>query len=198
METPPVLSNLIAARRVGQHPSGATPFFRTVSANAGSCQPDIGLARESRITLINSLTAKGASIPIGIGEMKMTYDQQIMALLVIGPYNDFISEGGKVWDTLKGVAEANDYVPHMRHVLDAARKATIRVYYALHRRYRPGDYWSWKYIEPNEAWAAQSQRMGWLWQNLGIPLGVRIVVRGIGGCAGTCPEATPLTIPDIR
>ena len=34
-------------------------------------------------------------------------------LVVIDPYNDFISEGGKVWDRLKGVAEANGCVPHM-------------------------------------------------------------------------------------
>jgi ureidoacrylate peracid hydrolase len=35
------------------------------------------------------------------------YDRSTTALLVIDPYNDFISEGGKVWDRLKGVAEAN-------------------------------------------------------------------------------------------
>ena len=38
--------------------------------------------------------------------MKVTYDQQLTALLVIDPYNDFISEGGKVWDRLKPVAES--------------------------------------------------------------------------------------------
>ena len=38
---------------------------------------------------------------------KVTDDKQLTALLVIDPYNDFISEGGKVWDRLKGVAEAN-------------------------------------------------------------------------------------------
>ncbi len=37
----------------------------------------------------------------------LTYDKEITALLVIDPYNDFISEGGKVWDRLKGVAEAS-------------------------------------------------------------------------------------------
>jgi hypothetical protein len=40
--------------------------------------------------------------------MTVTYDKEITALLVIDPYNDFISEGGKVWDRLKAVAEAND------------------------------------------------------------------------------------------
>jgi hypothetical protein len=33
--------------------------------------------------------------------VNMTYNQQLTALLVIDPYNDFISEGGKVWDRLK-------------------------------------------------------------------------------------------------
>jgi hypothetical protein len=70
----------------------------------------------------------------------VTYDNDITGLVVIDPYNDFISEGGKVWDRLKGVAEANQCVPHMRQVLDAARAAGVRVFYALHRRYRRGDY----------------------------------------------------------
>jgi ureidoacrylate peracid hydrolase len=54
------------------------------------------------------------------------YDKQLTALLVIDPYNDFISEGGKVWDRVKGVAEANKCVPDMMQVLDAARKQTSR------------------------------------------------------------------------
>ncbi|MDT5235666.1 MAG: ureidoacrylate peracid hydrolase, partial [Mycobacterium sp.] len=70
----------------------------------------------------------------------VTYAKDITGLVVIDPYNDFISEGGKVWDRLKGVAEANACVPHMLDVLNAARRADIRVFYALHRRYRPGDY----------------------------------------------------------
>jgi hypothetical protein len=51
----------------------------------------------------------------------VTYDKGITVLLVIDPYNDFISEGGKVWDRLKGVAEANNCVPNMLQVLIAPR-----------------------------------------------------------------------------
>ena len=36
----------------------------------------------------------------------------------------------------------------MLRVLNASRKADVRVFYALHRRYRRGDYESWKYIAP--------------------------------------------------
>ena len=36
----------------------------------------------------------------------------------------------------------------MLKVLQAARIAKIPVFYALHHRYRPGDYKSWKYVAP--------------------------------------------------
>ena len=49
----------------------------------------------------------------------VTYDKQLTALLVIDPYNDFIAEGGKVWNRLQAVAEAHRCVPHMVQVLHA-------------------------------------------------------------------------------
>jgi nicotinamidase-related amidase len=92
----------------------------------------------------------------------VTYEKDITGLVVIDPYNDFISEGGKVWDRLKGVAEANECVPHMLDVLNAARRAGIRVFYALHHRYRPGDYETWKYIAPIQraAWSRKTFEYG--------------------------------------
>lgn len=78
----------------------------------------------------------------------LNYTKPLTALLIIDPYNDFISEGGKVWDRLRQVAEANRCVPNMLDLLNAARSAGIRIFYALHRRYRPGDYETWKYISP--------------------------------------------------
>jgi ureidoacrylate peracid hydrolase len=92
----------------------------------------------------------------------VTYDEEITALLVIDPYNDFISEGGKIWDRMKAVAEANNCVPNMLQVLNAARKAGFRVFYALHHRYRPGDYETWKYIAPVQkaAWLRKSFEYG--------------------------------------
>ena len=85
----------------------------------------------------------------------MMYHKETTALVVIDPYNDFISEGGKLWDRLKTVAEANDCVAHMLQVLNAAREGKVRVFYALHHRYRPGDYETWKYVAPIQkaAWA---------------------------------------------
>jgi ureidoacrylate peracid hydrolase len=79
---------------------------------------------------------------------QMTYDKHLTALLIIDPYNEFISEGGGRWDVLKNVAEGNRCVPHMLQILNCARQSGLRVFYALHHRYRDGDYESWKYIAP--------------------------------------------------
>ena len=93
---------------------------------------------------------------------ELKYEKAITGLVVIDPYNDFISEGGKVWDRIKGVAEANECIPHMVQVLNSARTAGIRVLYALHRRYRPGDYETWKYIAPIQkaAWSRRTFEYG--------------------------------------
>lgn len=96
------------------------------------------------------------------GMAKVTYDKQLTALLVIDPYNDFISDGGKIWGRIRAVAEANDCVPHMLQVLTAARRAKLRVFYAMHHRYRPGDYETWTYVAPIQraAWRAKSFEYG--------------------------------------
>lgn len=93
---------------------------------------------------------------------QLTYEKETTGLVLIDPYNDFISEGGKIWDRIKGVAESNQCVPHMQQVLEAARKAGIRVFYAMHRRYHPGDYESWTYIAPIQkvAWSRKSFEYG--------------------------------------
>jgi nicotinamidase-related amidase len=90
------------------------------------------------------------------------YDKEITALLVVDPYNDFISEGGKIWPRIKAVAEANNCVDHMLEVLNAARRAKLRVFYAMHHRYRPGDYETWKYIAPIQkgAWQHRTFEFG--------------------------------------
>jgi ureidoacrylate peracid hydrolase len=90
------------------------------------------------------------------------YDREITALLVIDPYNDFISEGGKNWLRVKTVAEANNCVPNMLEILSVARKAKLQIFFAKHHRYRPGDYETWKYIAPIQkaAWTRKTFECG--------------------------------------
>ncbi|MER9974080.1 isochorismatase family cysteine hydrolase [Mesorhizobium sp. M0085] len=90
------------------------------------------------------------------------HDREVTALLVVDPYNDFISDGGKIWPRIRAVAEANGCVPHMLQVLNAARQAKLRVFYAMHHRYRPGDYETWTYVAPvqKRAWKSKSFEYG--------------------------------------
>jgi nicotinamidase-related amidase len=50
----------------------------------------------------------------------------------------------------------------MLQMLNAARDAGIHVFYALHHRYRPGDYETWKYIAPIQkaAWSRRTFEHG--------------------------------------
>ncbi|MBY5351204.1 isochorismatase family cysteine hydrolase [Rhizobium leguminosarum] len=92
----------------------------------------------------------------------LSYDPNNTGLLVVDPYNDFISEGGKIWPRIKEVAEANNCVPHMQQVLTAARAAKLRVFFAMHHRYREGDYENWKFVAPIQraAWHRKSFQFG--------------------------------------
>jgi pimeloyl-ACP methyl ester carboxylesterase len=100
---------------------------------------------------------------IGLSIPDITYERESTALLVVDPYDDFISEGGKIWDRIRAVAEANDCVRHMLQVLTAARKAKLRVFHVPHRRYRAGDYETWKYIAP-------IQKAAWMRRSLRLPI----------------------------
>jgi len=92
----------------------------------------------------------------------LKFDREITGLLVVDPYNDFISTGGKIWERIKAVAEAYNCVPNMARVLNVARTAKLRVFYARHRRYRPGDYETWKYVAPIQkaAWTRKTFEFG--------------------------------------
>jgi ureidoacrylate peracid hydrolase len=91
-----------------------------------------------------------------------TSDKGITALLVIDPYNDFLSEGGKLWPRVKAVAEANNCVANMLEVMNVARNAKLQIFFAMHHRYRPGDYETWKYIAPIQkaAWTRKTFEYG--------------------------------------
>lgn len=60
---------------------------------------------------------------------QLTYEPELTGVLIIDPYNDFISEGGKLWNRVKEIAESNNCVPNMLKVLHAGRQAKLRVFF---------------------------------------------------------------------
>ena len=47
----------------------------------------------------------------------MNYDPLKTAILLVDPYNDFLSEGGKLWPRVKAVAEEVALMDHLREVV---------------------------------------------------------------------------------
>lgn len=78
------------------------------------------------------------------------FEKDLTGLLVVDPYNDFISEGGIPWPLIKEVAEAVQCVPNMLAVLLAARAADIGVFFAPHHRDQGAEdeIEGWKYVAP--------------------------------------------------
>lgn len=83
--------------------------------------------------------------------VSVVYTPGNTGLVLIDPFNDFLSEGGKVWPRVKEVAEARGTLGHLRDLLIAARRAGIAVFYAPHRRWRPDDYQGWLHLAPTQA-----------------------------------------------
>ncbi|MGO4326900.1 isochorismatase family cysteine hydrolase [Cupriavidus sp. 2TAF22] len=71
-------------------------------------------------------------------------------LLLVDPYNDFLSEGGKVFPMIKEIAAEVGLLDNLRTTVAAVRKANIQVFYVPHRRWQPGDYDNWDHPNPTQ------------------------------------------------
>lgn len=78
------------------------------------------------------------------------YDQHTTALLLIDPYNDFLSEEGKVWPFIREVAEEVDLLNNLRTIDTAVREVGIQVVVVPHRRWQAGDYECWCHPNPTQ------------------------------------------------
>lgn len=78
------------------------------------------------------------------------YRTERTGLLLVDPYNDFLSEGGKVFPMLRNVADDVRLLDNLRASVAAARSAGIQVFYVPHRRWQPGDYDNWDHPNPTQ------------------------------------------------
>lgn len=79
------------------------------------------------------------------------------ALLFVDPYNDFLSEGGKLWPKVQEVATEVGLLDHLRTIVAAVRKAAMPIFVAPHRRWEPGDFEDWDHPSPYQLAAGASQ-----------------------------------------
>jgi nicotinamidase-related amidase len=78
------------------------------------------------------------------------YERRSTALLFVDAYNDFLSEGGKIWPRVKAVAEEVGLVDNLKAISQAVRSAGMRVFMVPHRRWESGDYESWCHPNPTQ------------------------------------------------
>jgi hypothetical protein len=78
------------------------------------------------------------------------YDAKRTGLLLVDPYNDFLSDGGKVFPMIRDIAAEVRLFDNLRAAVGTARKTDIQVFYVAHRRWQPGDYDNWDHPNPTQ------------------------------------------------
>lgn len=79
------------------------------------------------------------------------------ALLFVDPYNDFLSEGGKLWPRVAEVANSVGLHDNLRAIVAAVRKAGIPVFIVPHHRAEPGDFDAWDHPTPYQLGGSRAQ-----------------------------------------
>lgn len=78
------------------------------------------------------------------------YPAKRTGLLLVDPYNDFLSHGGKLFPMLRDVADDVKLLDNLRATVTAARASDLQVFYVPHRRWQPGDYENWDHPNPTQ------------------------------------------------
>jgi nicotinamidase-related amidase len=80
--------------------------------------------------------------------LRTNYPVSRTGLLIVDTYNDFLSDGGKLWPKIQAVAESVDLIAHLRSLIAKARQLGIVIFYVPHHRWHEGDYDGWRYPNP--------------------------------------------------
>ena len=85
------------------------------------------------------------------------YSAERTGLLLVDTFNDFLSQGGKLWPRVQAVADAVDLLAHLCTLLATVRRAGVTVLHVPHRRWREGDFDRWRHPT---AWQLKIDREG--------------------------------------
>ena len=80
----------------------------------------------------------------------VTYPLERTAYLLVDPYNDFLSEGGKVFPHIKPIAEQVHLLDNLRTLDKTVRGLGLQVAIVPHRRWEQGDYDNWNHPSPTQ------------------------------------------------
>lgn len=77
-----------------------------------------------------------------------TYLAESTGLLIVDPYNDFMTEGGKLYDAIKPTADESGMFDNLRRIIPAARAAKMQIFILPHHRSCEGDFDGWQHMTP--------------------------------------------------
>src|SRR5205085_11903804 len=77
------------------------------------------------------------------------YSSHNTAILIVDPFNDFLSEGGKLWSKTKETVKGINLIENLKNILPTARSSGIKIVYVPHRQTEKGDYSDWKFLAPS-------------------------------------------------
>jgi nicotinamidase-related amidase len=87
----------------------------------------------------------------------IAYPQKQTGLLVVDPYNDFMTEGGKMYAMTKETADSVGFYENMRKLLPAIRNGGIQVFIVPHHRSHKDDFENWNHVNPAQVISKQMQ-----------------------------------------
>ncbi len=85
------------------------------------------------------------SFSLTVWAQDYSYDPSRSAVLLVDPYNEFLSEGGLLYPLSRETLEANDAIANMKTLVEAARASGMKVIYVPHHHYEEGDNEGWKF-----------------------------------------------------
>ena len=85
------------------------------------------------------------------------YPSDRTAILLVDPYNDFLSEGGKLWPRVSELATRTNLLANMHAVVRTARTASLPILYVPHHRSEPDDLAHWDHPTPYQVGSSRAQ-----------------------------------------
>src|SRR3981189_3739055 len=86
-----------------------------------------------------------------------TYDPKITAVLLVDPYNDFLSEGGDLEAFVNSFREDVGLLDNLRAILRAAREAGLGIFFVPHCSEKPLQPQGSDLLEAGDAAGSESQ-----------------------------------------
>jgi nicotinamidase-related amidase len=80
--------------------------------------------------------------------MTTQYPADRTALLVVDPYNDFMSEGGKLFEAIKPTADESGMFDNLRKIIPTVRQLGLQIFVLPHHRSHDGDFDGWQHMTP--------------------------------------------------